>query len=84
MVSTMRLLACSRINGAQIRINVKRLISKTSTALLRVIVIFFGFPLIMHFYKNVLPDLLRSGSSIGGIVLFTSVLLPMILDSTID
>lgn len=62
----------------------KRILRKTLTVLLRAIVIFFGFPLLIHFYKHTLPDLIRSNSALGHSILFASVILPMILDSMID
>lgn len=62
----------------------KRVLHKTLTVLLRAIVIFFGLPLLAHFYKYALPDLIRSNSALGHSVLFASVILPMILDSMID
>ena len=62
----------------------KRVLHKTLTVLLRAIIIFFGFPLLVHFYKHTLPDLIRSNSALGHSILFASVILPMILDSMID
>lgn len=66
------------------RLNVKQILHKTLTVLLRAVVIFFGFPLLVHFYKHTLPDLIRSNSALGHSILFASVILPMILDSMID
>lgn len=66
------------------RLNVKQILHKTLTVLLRAVVIFFGFPLLVHFYKRTLPDLIRSNSALGHSILFASVILPMILDSMID
>lgn len=57
---------------------------KVLTVLLRVIIIFFGLPLVAHFYKYTLPDLMRDNSLIGTVLLFASVLGPMFLDSLID
>lgn len=65
------------------RLNVKQILHKTLTVLLRAVVIFFGFPLLVHFYKHTLPDLIRSNSALGHSILFASVILPMILDSMI-
>lgn len=62
----------------------KRVLRKCLTVLLRAIAIFFGLPLVAHFYKHTLPDLIRSNSALGHSILFASVLLPMILDSMID
>ena len=62
----------------------KRVLRKTLTVLLRAIAIFLGLPLLAHFYKHTLPDLIRSNSALGHSILFASVLLPMILDSMID
>ena len=66
------------------RCNVKQILQKTLTVLLRAVVVFFGFPLLVHFYKHTLPDLIRSNSALGHSILFASVILPMILDSMID
>lgn len=66
------------------RLNVKQILHKTLTVLLRAVVIFFGFPLLVHFYKHTLPDLIRSNSALGHSILFASVILPMALDSMID
>ena len=66
------------------RLNVKQILHKTLTVLLRAVVIFFGFPLLVHFYKHALPDLIRSNSALGHSILFASVILPMALDSMID
>ena len=66
------------------RCNVKQILHKTLTVLLRAVVVFFGFPLLVHFYKHTLPDLIRSNSALGHSILFASVILPMILDSMID
>ena len=66
------------------RLNVKQILHKTLTVLLRAVVICFGFPLLVHFYKHTLPDLIRSNSALGHSILFASVILPMILDSMID
>lgn len=66
------------------RLSVKQILHKTLTVLLRAVVIFFGFPLLVHFYKHTLPDLIRSNSALGHSILFASVILPMILDSMID
>ena len=66
------------------RLNVKQILHKTLTVLLRAVVIFFGFPLLVHFYKHTLPDLIRSNSALEHSILFASVILPMILDSMID
>ena len=66
------------------RLNVKQILHKTLTVLLRAVIIFFGFPLLVHFYKHTLPDLIRSNSALGHSILFASVILPMILDSMID
>ena len=66
------------------RINTKKVLRKTLTVLLRVIAIFFGLPLLAHFYKHTLPELIRSNSALGHSILFASVILPMILDSMID
>lgn len=65
------------------KINAKRVLRKCLTVLLRAIIIFFGFPLLIHFYKHALPDLIRSNSALGHSILFASVILPMILDSMI-
>ena len=62
----------------------KRVLRKTLTVLLRALAIFFGLPLLAHFYKYTLPDLIRSKSDLGHSILFASVILPMILDSMID
>lgn len=62
----------------------KRVLRKCLTILLRAVAIFFGLPLLAHFYKYTLPDLLRSNSALGHSILFASVILPMILDSMID
>lgn len=62
----------------------KRVLRKTLTVLLRALAIFFGLPLLAHFYKYTLPDLIRSNSALGHSILFASVILPMILDSMID
>ena len=66
------------------RLNVKRVLRKCLTVLLRATIIFFGFPLLIHFYKHTLPDLMRSNPTLANSVLFASALLPMILDSMID
>ena len=66
------------------RLNVKRVLHKCLTVLLRATIIFFGFPLLIHFYKHTLPDLMRSNPTLANSVLFASTLLPMILDSMID
>ena len=66
------------------RCNVKQVLRKALTVLLKAFVIFFGFPLLVHFYKHTLPDLIRSNSALGHSILFASVILPMILDSMID
>lgn len=66
------------------KINAKRVLRKCLTVLLRAIIIFFGFPLVIHLHKHIIPDLIRSGSPIGSILLIASVMIPMILDSMID
>lgn len=66
------------------RLNVKQVLRKALTVLLRATIIFFGFPLLIHFYKHTLPELIRSNSALGHSILFASVLLSMILDSMID
>lgn len=62
----------------------KRVLRRALTVLLRSLAIFFGLPLLAHFYKYTLPDLIRSNSVLGNSILFASVILPMILDSMID
>jgi len=62
----------------------KRVLHKTLTVLLRAIIIFFGFPLLIHLHKYTIPDLMRSGSPLGSILLIASVMIPMILASMID
>jgi hypothetical protein len=62
----------------------KRMLRKALTALLRAIIIFFGFPLLIHLHKYTIPNLIRSGSPLGSILLITSVMTPMILTSAID
>lgn len=62
----------------------KRVLHKCLTALLRAIIIFFGFPLVIHLHKYTIPDLMRSGSPLGSILLIASVMIPMILASMID
>ena len=66
------------------RRNVKQVLRKCLTVLLRAIAIFFGLPLLSHFYTHTLPELIRSNSALGHSILFASVILPMILDSMID
>ena len=66
------------------RLNVKQVLRKCLTVLLRAIVIFLGLPLLAHFYKHTLPELIRSNSALGHSILFASVILPMALDSVID
>lgn len=66
------------------RLNVKQVLHKCLTVLLRAIVIFLGLPLLTHFYNHTLPELIRSNSALGHSVLFASVILPMALDSVID
>ena len=66
------------------RLNVKQILRKCLTVLLRAVVIFFGFPLLVHFYKHTLPELIRSNSALGHSILFASVILPMALNSVID
>ena len=66
------------------RINTKKVLRKCLTVLLRVVAIFFGLPLLAHFYKHTLPELIRSNAALGHSILFASVLLPMILDSMIE
>lgn len=68
----------------RMKINVKHVLRKALTVLLRAIAIFFGLPLLVHFYNHVLPDLIRSNSALGNSILFASVILPMILNSMID
>ena len=62
----------------------KQMLRKALTALLRAIIIFFGFPLLIHLHKYTIPELMRNGSPLGSILLITSVILPMILDSMIN
>lgn len=62
----------------------KRVLRKALTVLLRAIIIFFGFPLVIHLHKHIIPDLIRNGSPLGSILLIASVMIPMILDSLID
>ena len=61
-----------------------RMLRKSLTALLRAISIFFGFPLVIHLHKHIIPDLIRNGSPLGSILLIASVMILMILDSLID
>ena len=62
----------------------KRMMRKALTVLVRAVIIFFGLPLLIHLHKYTIPDLIRSGSPLGSILLIASVLLPMILASMID
>ena len=66
------------------RLNAKRALRKCLTVLLRAIIIFFGFPLVIHLHKHIIPDLIRNGSPLGSILLIASVMIPMILASMID
>lgn len=66
------------------KINAKKVLRKALTVLLRAIAIFFGFPLLIHLHKYTIPDLIRSGSPLGSILLIASVMIPMLLDSMID
>ena len=62
----------------------KRVRHKALAVLLRAIIIFFGFPLLIHLHKYTIPDLMRRGSPLGSILLIASVMIPMILASMID
>lgn len=62
----------------------KRVLHKALTVLLRAIVIFFGFPLVIHLHKRIIPDLMRSNSALANSILFASVILPMAFNSMID
>lgn len=62
------------------RRNVKQVLCKALTVLLRATIIFFGFPPLIHFYKHTLPDLMRSNPTLANSILFASVLLLMILN----
>ena len=66
------------------RLNAKRVLRKCLTVLLRAIIIFFGFPLVIHLHKHIIPGLIRNGSPLGSILLIASVMIPMILNSMID
>ena len=57
---------------------------KVLTVLLRAVIIFFGLPLVLHFYKYTLPDLVKNGSPINTLILFIFIFGPMFLDSLID
>ena len=63
------------------RLNIKQVLRKCLTVLLRATAIFLGLPLLSHFYTHTLPELIRSNSALGHSILFASVILPMILDS---
>ena len=57
---------------------------KVLTVLVRVILMFFGIPLVFYFSYNILPDLVKNTSPMNTLILFILVFGPMILDSMID
>jgi hypothetical protein len=57
---------------------------KVLTVLVRVILMFFGIPLVFYFSYNILPDLVKNASPMNTLILFILVFGPMILDSMID
>ena len=66
------------------RINVRQVSLKVLTALLKLILAFFGIPLIFYFYTRVVPDLMKSESLWAPVAILAAMILPMILDSMID
>lgn len=59
----------------------KRMLRKTLTVFVRAMIIFFGLPLLIHFYKYGLPNLMKNEPMLGGALMLASVFIPMFLEA---
>ena len=59
----------------------KRMMRKALTVLVRAVIIFFGLPLFIHFYKYGLPNLMKNEPVLGGTLMLASVFIPMFIEA---